>query len=81
VLGCGKNEIIVDPWRLATQREANLLIGNFSQALQYYREAIATNPDPWQLDSMYLQALETARQLKSKQVASQLAQTFNKTLA
>jgi hypothetical protein len=30
---------------------------------------------------MYLQALETARQLKGKQVASQLAQTFNKTLA
>jgi pimeloyl-ACP methyl ester carboxylesterase len=76
-----KKEIVVNPWRLATQGEANLLIGNFPQALQHYREAIATNPDPWQLDSMYLQALETARQLKNKQVALQLAQAFNKTLA
>jgi hypothetical protein len=37
--------------------EANLLIGDFPQALQ------------------------TARQLKSKQVAADLAQTFNKSLA
>jgi len=30
---------------------------------------------------MYMQALETARQLKSKQVAADFAQTFNKSLA
>lgn len=76
-----KTEISPDAWRLATQGEANLLIGNFPQALQIYREAIATQPDPWQLESMYMQALETARQLKSKQVAVDLAQTFNKSLA
>jgi pimeloyl-ACP methyl ester carboxylesterase len=76
-----KDELSPDAWRLATEGEANLLIGNFPQALQHYREAIATEPDPWQLDSMYMQALETARQLKSKQVAADLAQTFNKTLA
>jgi hypothetical protein len=28
---------------------------------------------------MYMQALESARQLKSKQLAADLAQTFNKT--
>jgi hypothetical protein len=50
-------------------------------ALQLYREAIATQPDPWQLESMYMQALETARQLKSKQLAADLAQTFDKSLA
>ncbi len=76
-----KTEIAPDAWRLATQGEANLLIGNFPEALRLYREAIATQPDPWQLESMYMQALETARQLKSKQVAADLAQTFNKTLA
>ena len=76
-----KTEIAPDAWRLATQGEANLLIGNFPEALSLYREAIATQPDPWQLESMYMQALEIARQLKSKQVAADLAQTFNKTLA
>ena len=76
-----KTEIAPDAWRLATQGEANLLIGDVPSALRLYREAIATQPDPWQLESMYLQALETARQLRSKQVAGNLAQTFNKRLA
>jgi pimeloyl-ACP methyl ester carboxylesterase len=76
-----KTEVSPDAWRLATQGEANLLLGDFPQALQLYQEAIATKPDPWQLESMYMQALETARQLKSKQVAADLAQAFNKSLA
>ena len=76
-----KAEVSPDAWRLATEGEANLLLGDFPQALQLYQEAIATKPDPWQLESMYMQALETARQLKSKQVAADLAQAFNKSLA
>jgi pimeloyl-ACP methyl ester carboxylesterase len=75
-----KTEISPDAWRLATQGEANLLLGNFPETLHFYRDAIATRPDPWQLESMYLQALETARQLRNEQVAADLAQTFNKTL-
>jgi len=71
-----KIETNPDAWRLATEGEANLLIGNFPEALQLYRDAIATQPDPWRLESMYMQALETARQLKNKQVAADLAQTF-----
>ena len=74
-------EISPDPWRLATQGEADFLLGNFRPALQSYREAIAIAPDPWQLESMYRQALETARQLKSKQAAEDLAFLFNKSLA
>jgi hypothetical protein len=62
------------------QGAANLLLGNFPEALHFYRDAVATRPDPWQLESMYLQALETARQLRNEQVAADLAQTFNKTL-
>jgi pimeloyl-ACP methyl ester carboxylesterase len=76
-----KIETNPDAWRLATEGEANLLIGNFAEALQRYRAAIETEPDPWQLESMYTQALETARQLKDKVVAADLARTFNKTLA
>jgi tetratricopeptide (TPR) repeat protein len=76
-----KTEVSPDAWRLATEGEANLLLGDFPKALQLYREAIATKPDPWQLESMYMQALETARQLQSKQIAADLAQTFNKSLA
>jgi pimeloyl-ACP methyl ester carboxylesterase len=76
-----KTEISPDAWRFATEGEANLLLGNFPQALQLYRESIATQPDPWQLESMYMQALEVARQLKSKQLAADLAQTFNKSIA
>jgi len=76
-----KIETNPDAWRLATEGEADLLMGNFPEALHLYRDAIATQPDPWQLESMYLQALETARELKNKQVAADLAQTFNKTIA
>jgi hypothetical protein len=76
-----KTEISPDAWRFATEGEANLLIGKFAEALRLYRGAIATQPDPWQLESMYMQALETARQLKNKQVAADLAQTFNRSLA
>jgi tetratricopeptide (TPR) repeat protein len=76
-----RTETNPDAWRLATEAEANLLIGNFREAIELYCDAIATQPDPWQIESMYMQALETVRQLKNKQVAADLAQTFNKTLA
>jgi pimeloyl-ACP methyl ester carboxylesterase len=76
-----KIETNPDAWRLATEGEANLLIGDFSKALQLYGAAIATQPKAWELESMYLQALETARQLKNEQVAADLAETFNKTRA
>ena len=49
----------IPAWRLATEAEGNPLVGNFSEALQPYREAIATKPDPWQLESIYMQAIET----------------------
>jgi hypothetical protein len=81
LLGAGKNRD--KPGCLATTntRRGHLLIDNFPQRLQLYREAIAMQPEPWQLKSMCKQALRTTRQLKGQQVAADLAQTFNKSLA
>jgi len=54
-------------------RDRNRRRGQF-----FTHKAIAAQPDPWRLGSMYMRALEAARQLKSKQLATDLAQTINK---
>jgi pimeloyl-ACP methyl ester carboxylesterase len=63
-------------WRAATEGEANLLLGKTDMAFSRYRDAIAAQPDPWQLESMFLQALEVARQFNDKALAERLGKTF-----
>ena len=63
-------------WRFATEGEANLLLGEIDTAMLRYRDAIAEHPNPWQLESMFLQALEVARQLEDTTLAERLANVF-----
>ena len=65
-------------WRFATEGEAKLLLRHSEAGFADYRQAIAVQPDPWQLESMFMQALEVARQLEDKELAVHLAAIFNK---
>jgi pimeloyl-ACP methyl ester carboxylesterase len=49
-----------DMWRAATEGEANLILGEPEVALQHYRDAIAMQPTPRQLSSMFQQAYHIA---------------------
>lgn len=51
-------------WRRATEAEALLLLGRTDEARQRYRDLIARGePEPWQRDSMHLQAIHLAHLL------------------
>jgi pimeloyl-ACP methyl ester carboxylesterase len=49
-----------DKWRRATEGEANLILGDTDAALENYRAAIATQPSPRELSSMFQQAYHIA---------------------
>jgi tetratricopeptide (TPR) repeat protein len=49
-----------DKWRLATEGEANLILGHPDVALERYRAAIALQPRPRELSSMFQQAYHIA---------------------
>ncbi len=49
-----------EKWRLATEGEANLILGDPDAALDRYRAAIATGPSPRELSSMFQQAYHIA---------------------
>jgi pimeloyl-ACP methyl ester carboxylesterase len=61
-----------DFWRLATEGDAYLILGDNATAIARYREAIAMNPNPRQLKSMYQQALRLADLLNEEDVEKQL---------
>jgi pimeloyl-ACP methyl ester carboxylesterase len=50
----------VEKWRCATEGEANLVLGNTELALENYRAAIAMQPSPRELSSMFQQAYHVA---------------------
>ncbi|HXO28253.1 MAG TPA: alpha/beta hydrolase [Thermoanaerobaculia bacterium] len=52
-----------DKWRLATEGEAHLYLRHQAQALARYAAALATEPDPREVDSMHQQALFVVRAL------------------
>ncbi len=63
-------------WCLATQGEANLILGNTALALQGYREAVASNPTPRQMESMYNQAMKAADLVNDLVARSGLEEIF-----
>lgn len=65
-----------DAWRLATQGEAHLYLGNIGRAIDAYRAAVATEPTPRQLDSMYQQAFFATGILGDEAAAILLGQIF-----
>ena len=63
-------------WRLATEGEAKLYLGNIAMALDHYRAAVDCNPEPREMQSMYQQALYIVRLLDDRAVADALAEIF-----
>jgi hypothetical protein len=53
-----------DIWRVATEAEACLYLGEFDTAVKRYSEVVPLNPKPWEERSMLKQAVVVARHLK-----------------
>lgn len=63
-------------WRLATEGEARLLLGETEAATKSYREAVDTKPAPRELDSMYQQAVLVAACIGDELTAKKLESIF-----
>jgi pimeloyl-ACP methyl ester carboxylesterase len=65
-----------DKWRLATEGEANLLLGKVDIAMDGYKAAVKSNPSPRQLDSMFQQAVRVASLVGNESAADRLQEIF-----
>ena len=65
-----------DVWNFATRGEANLYLGNDDAAIEGYRAALDKKPKPWQLTSMFQQAVQVAELLDNEAVADRLRTLF-----
>jgi pimeloyl-ACP methyl ester carboxylesterase len=78
----GRDELGSDrTWRLATEGEANLLLGERARGLEAYRHAVVgpPQPKPRRLDSMYRQALYLADLLEDTEAAEGIVGIFRGT--
>ncbi len=67
-----------DKWRLATEGEAHLVLGDAETALESYRSALQQGPGPRELDSMYRQALWVAKLADLETAVSGLQSLFGR---
>ncbi|SEU06451.1 alpha/beta fold hydrolase [Hymenobacter actinosclerus] len=65
-----------EKWRLATEGEAQLYLGEFDYALDCYDAALQMEPEPREIDSMYKQAIWSARLLESVTSEQRLEKLF-----
>jgi pimeloyl-ACP methyl ester carboxylesterase len=65
-----------DIWSLATEGEANLYLGNNEAAIEKYRAALAANPDPREVESMYAQAGAVADRMKDEDLVTEIERIF-----
>jgi pimeloyl-ACP methyl ester carboxylesterase len=63
-------------WRLATEGDANLILGETEKAMAGYRGALALDPSPREIDSMFQQALRLADLLENDEAAKQLTALY-----
>ena len=65
-------------WRLATEGEANMLLGERARGLDAYGRAVAgpPQPKPRQLDSMFRQALYLVDQIEDTEAAEGIIGIF-----
>jgi len=68
-----------DMWRLATEAEASLYLGETDAALRSYAAALDKQPDPREADSMYKQAVWAARLLDNSGAEARLDKLFQET--
>lgn len=68
----------LDKWRLATEGEAHLLLGEAQEAIQSYEAALDCKPvpSPREIDSMFQQALRVTSLLGYEQTALKLYRLF-----
>ena len=65
-----------DHWCLATEGEAYLYLGQDEESLESYREALAREPEPWQVASMFHQAVAAAELFDNDAMADRLQNLF-----
>jgi len=65
-----------DKWRLATEGEASLLLGNTDEALKNYQAAALSKPRPRECDSMFQQAIHVASLTGNEAAADALEKIF-----
>lgn len=63
-------------WRITTEGECLLVLGQNDQALSYYQYALAKGGNPWELRSAYEQAYLIAEHLGQQQTCQDLQQLF-----
>jgi tetratricopeptide (TPR) repeat protein len=70
----------LDKWRLATQGEANYVLGNKEEALTCYQAAIESKPEPTprELDSMYQQVIRLTSIFGDEETAYNLQKLFGR---
>ncbi len=64
-----------EKWRLATEGETRLILGETDAAIDSYRQAVRARTKPWELSSMYQQAIRVAS-LVGDYSAGELLQTI-----
>jgi len=65
-------------WREATLGEACLMLGEIDAAVTHYRDALASNPSPREIDSIYQQLVRIAQaRYPSKKTTEPLMTLFN----
>jgi len=67
-----------DLWCLATEGEAYLYLGDDDKALTAYGQALELNPQPWQISSMFHQAIAVADLLGNQAADERLTALFRK---
>jgi tetratricopeptide (TPR) repeat protein len=65
-------------WRLATEGEARLILGEFDDAVEGYRRALSSDPppEPREIDSMYHQATLLLAKVGTQRLAERLEAVF-----
>ena len=72
---CGKVDRS-NAWSFAAMGEANLYLGDSAEALSHYTNAVAQNPEPWQMKSMFVQATRVAGALDDQETEAALRRVF-----
>lgn len=68
-----------EKWRLATEGEARLMLGETDGAIESYQQAVQARPTPRELCSMYQQAIRIATLVGDKSAAERLEAIFRGT--
>ena len=65
-----------DPWNLATRGEAHLLLADTEAAVDGYRRALALEPEPRQIESMFTQSVRVAELVGDRGAGRRLEELF-----